>query len=201
MTQTSSKKWRAKSLMIGIALISFIPFALAWYYARHPELISSRSNYGQLIIPPPQINLAELASKSAGLGRPPNDLQGHWVLLQSSQTPCDAVCMDVLHKTHQVRLMLNKEIPRVKRLLLVPEGSGKSITTPAPSTDDEDLMVTEMTAPVAEAITRTVGNNPHGNQVILIDPNGFLVMWYISNFDPYGLLKDLKHLLKASQIG
>jgi hypothetical protein len=37
--------------------------------------------------------------------------------------------------------------------------------------------------------------------VILMDPLGNAILWYDGGFDPYGLLKDLKHLLRASQIG
>jgi hypothetical protein len=37
--------------------------------------------------------------------------------------------------------------------------------------------------------------------VFLIDPLGNLMLWYENGFDPYDLDKDLKHLLRASQIG
>ena len=42
---------------------------------------------------------------------------------------------------------------------------------------------------------------PLESALLLMDPQGNLVLYYPPGFDPYGLVKDLKHLLKVSQIG
>ena len=51
------------------------------------------------------------------------------------------------------------------------------------------------------ALASAIGKTPDEGVVILIDPLGNLVLWYDLGFDPYQMVKDLKHLLKASQIG
>jgi hypothetical protein len=46
-----------------------------------------------------------------------------------------------------------------------------------------------------------VGGSLADDGLILMDPLGNLILHYDSGFDPYRLIKDLQHLLKASRIG
>ena len=95
--------------------------------------------------------------------------------------------------------MLNKEMLRVKRLLLMPAAAQAS-KAPAVAQDDA-LLTAGLTPVVLQALTRAIGKAPGAGMVILLDPMGNLVLWYDTGFDPYQMVKDLKHLLKASQIG
>lgn len=187
-------------MILAVALTAIVPFALAWYYAQHPEFIEKTSNYGTLIVPPRTLDYAALFAQPAFPAESWSDIKGRWVLLHVASGPCGPACAETLYKTHQARLMLNKEIPRVKRLLLVPPG------TPAEETDallkkDDALAITAAPAPLLKTVAEALGRPPTENMVILLDPLGNTVLWYDGGFDPYGLVKDLKHLLKASQIG
>ena len=200
MTDPRSKVWRSRAMIVAIALITAVPFGVAWYYVRHPELIEARSNYGMLFNPPVAVDVAEILARPLGRSNEFPEIKGRWVLLQVAGEACAEPCASVLHKTHQVRLMLNKEIPRVRRVLLVPAGTSRE-TSSRVVTDDLDLLVAEAPPGLAQTLATALGRVPEPNTVVLMDPMGNLALWYEADFDPYRLLKDLKHLLKASQIG
>jgi len=95
--------------------------------------------------------------------------------------------------------MLNKEMPRVKRLLLVEPSSGAA-DSPAVKGDDA-LLIAGSDPAVMRELAAALGKPLTDGMVVLLDPLGNLVLWYDGGFDPYKMVKDLKHLLKASQIG
>lgn len=200
MTNPERPRFISRAMIVLIALISVVPFGLAWYYAQHPELIDKTSNYGTLILPSRQIDHAQLVVDDAtSNGNVLEQIKGRWILLQVSMGPCAASCREALHKTHQSWLMLNKEMPRVQRLLLA---SPVTQAREAPEiAQDDALLIAGLTPPVLQALTSAIGKPPGAGVVILLDPLGNLVLWYDTGFDPYQLVKDLKHLLKASQIG
>lgn len=200
MTQPRISPTRSRAVIVLIALISVLPFALAWYYARHPELIEKTSNYGTLIVPVRQADPARwLAHPLLRAERLP-EIKGRWVLLHLAAGPCGAVCAETLHKTHQARLMLNKEALRVRRLLLLPAGAPVANLDPILERD-EDLVVAVAPDSLRRTLAEALGQPPADGAVVLMDPLGNLALWYDAGFDPYKLVKDLKHLLRASQIG
>ena len=185
--------------MMVIALTAVVPFALAWYYANHPELIDRTSNYGSLILPTRQLSHDQLMAAPLGPVNDMEQIKGRWLLLQVVPGLCTPVCVETLHKTHQSWLMLNKEMPRVQRILLVsPETRSREVPEIA---KDDALVTSGLTPEVLQALTSAIGKPAEEGVVVLIDPLGNLVLWYDTGFDPYKMVKDLKHLLKASQIG
>ncbi|MEI6353408.1 MAG: hypothetical protein D4R76_10815 [Methylococcus sp.] len=198
-TKTPLKGLRNKVLILLIGLSAVIPFGLAWRYAEHPEWIEKTSNYGVLFAPGLSLQRDEL------LAAPLNDqegfeqIRGRWILIQVAGAACALACSETLHKTHQGWLMLNKEMPRVKRLLLVP--GPKTIEASPAIQQDDALQVALLKPSILDALTRAMGRPPEEGMLVLVDPQANLVLWYESGFDPYKMVRDLKHLLKASQIG
>jgi len=200
MTNPEKPRLHSRAMIVFIALISVVPFVLAWYYAQHPELIDKTSNYGTLILPSRQIDHAQLVADGVNsTGKVLEQIKGRWILLQVSPGHCSTSCTEALYKTHQGWLMLNKEMPRVQRLLLASTVT-QAREVPEIAQDDA-LLIAGLTPPVLQSLTSAIGKPPGEGVVILLDPLGNLVLWYDTGFDPYKLVKDLKHLLKASQIG
>jgi hypothetical protein len=191
---------RSRAMILLIALISFVPFGLAWYYARNPNLITQHNNYGHLIQPARPMGYADLFTLPVTTVEALQEIKGRWVLLQVAPASCQEICRETLYKTRQSQLMLNKEIARVRRLLLVPEGTG-TVDLPALLKDDATLLVSGAPPLLMRQLTEAIGQAPNEGMVLLMDPLANVMMWYDANFDPYGLVKDLRHLLKASQIG
>ena len=200
MTAFRNAPWRGRMMILLVALISVVPFGLAWYYARHPELIQRTSNYGALIRPPRPLDYAQLLPLAARPAPPPAELQGRWVLLQVAIGPCREGCANSLYKTHQVRLMLNQDLPRVKRLLLLspPTPSGETLALLG---RDDSLLAAGTPEPLLQTLTEAIGKPPDPGMVLLLDPRAHLILKYDEGFDPYKMLKDIKHLLRASRIG
>lgn len=186
-------------MIVLIALVSFAPFGLAWLVAQHPDWIGKHSNYGHLILPPRVLSYDELFAHPVSPAANLAELKGRWVMVHVASGPCGQTCAEALHKTHQVRLMTNKEIVRLKRLLLVPQTAATGDY--AAQLQDDNLVVVAVSDNLLQTLTQAVGQAPGAGAILLLDPFANLILWYEGGFDPYGLLKDLKHLLKASQIG
>lgn len=199
MTHPKPSQARSRAMIILIALVSFTPFGLAWLVAQHPDWIGKHSNYGHLILPPRVLNYDELFAHPISSPASLAELKGRWVMVHVATGPCSQTCADALHKTHQVRLMTNKEIARLKRLLLVPQTANPNDY--AAQLQDDNLVVAAVPDSLVQTLTQAVGQAPGEGAILLLDPFANLMLWYENGFDPYGLLKDLKHLLKASQIG
>jgi hypothetical protein len=199
MGSSVKSSYRGRTVIIIVALISAIPFGIAWHYARHPELIEKTSNYGTLILPGQSLDRSLLRTNPVSTTKDLEQINGRWLLLQVVQGDCNTICAETLHKTHQGWLMLNKEMPRVKRLLLL-NPSEKTQTSDAVSKDDA-LLISALSPAVLNGLTSALGEKPQPGTIILMDPDGNLVLWYAQGFDPYRMVKDLKHLLNASQIG
>lgn len=190
---------RNRLMLLLIALISVIPFVLAWLYLQHPQWASGHSNYGHLITPARPLAYEELLRPDAPGAAPLAPLKGRWILLQvATGEECNAACRNSLQLTHQIRLLLNKDITRVRRLLLRTVPGGAPVEG---FEQDEDLRYGQLSEALLARLTEAVGHPPEDGTVMLIDPFANLMMWYGRDFDPYGVLKDLKHLLRYSQIG
>lgn len=203
MTASSPNHHRNRLIILLIFLLCAVPFGIAWYLAKNPALVLGRekTNYGHLINPPLSLDYAELlASPVSPAGHLP-ETKGHWVLLQVAPGPaCDAACQQTAMKTGQLRLMLNKEITRVRRLLLVP-GAADAQSMQALMQADPTLLITEVPAALVKKLQDAVGHPLAEGTILLLDPFANLMMWYEPGFDPYGALRDLQRLLRVSQIG
>lgn len=199
MKSRRSSLFKGRLVLILVALTGLLPFAAAWQYAQHPEWVSKTSNYGTLVMPVQALPEGTLLKKAYGDPKLVDEVSGRWVMLQVSQDGCGSACGDTLHKTHQGWLMLNKEMLRVRRVLLVKDEK----TWQKDAVRKDDALVTAHLEPaLLEVLRAAVGNSsiPEGT-LFLVDPLMNVALWYAPGFDPYRLVKDIKHLLKASQIG
>ncbi len=100
-----------------------------------------------------------------------------WLVIYVPGIPCDKHCHHIQHSLNQVKLALGKDSDRVNVILA------------------DSVMQSELS---------TVFDKAHfivTQKIYLIDPIGYLFMYYSSDTDPMHLLKDLKHVLEVSQIG
>ena len=111
---------RKRLLILVIFAMTIIPFFIAWGFKEFPELIRGRTNRGQLIIPPVSIKYSDFSGFDQFSVENMGELPGHWLIVNViPNTDCNEICLDALLKTRQLRLMLNKELPRTRRVVIV----------------------------------------------------------------------------------
>jgi len=196
-----NQKSKNHLLILAIFAMSVIPFLIAWGLKEHPQLLKGQTNHGQLITPPLTTDRSDLAGFDQFSADNMSELSGHWLLVNViSNNDCNESCVEAIHKTKQIRLMLNKELTRTRRVVMVL----KDVAPETASTwwkDDQTLLKVKPNDALAKKIsTLKQGNIPDG-MLLLMDPLGNLMMQYEPGFDPYDVKSDLMHLLRISQIG
>lgn len=176
-------------LLFAIGLLPvFIAFIVYVYF---PQLLPTETtNQGRLINPPisnTRLNLALTDSK--------------WSLLMPLGQTCGPDCKQRFYLARQTNVALGKESERVKRILLTtqqtPEIQVSNLLREYPDMGqvqlDESLLRDTFRDVVADSVS--------GNYIFLMDPHGNVMMVYTLEKMGGPLLKDLKHLLKLSNIG
>ena len=184
-----NKVGRIKLLVI-ISIAFFPIFAAYFIFLYFPEwLPDMTTNQGTLIQPPIVLDGIEIEPGQK------------WVLLIPVDSSCDEVCQRVLYLSRQTHIALGKNTSRVQRVILA---EGRL------SADFEDLLREEhgevevidiAGEDTAARLKALAPNGLHKLIVFVMDPNGNVMMYYRPEQGGKPMLKDLKHLLKTSNIG
>ena len=189
---------RAMMLTIALLMLPFlIAFGLYWFEWRPAKL----ANHGELIQPPQALPESGL-SHADGSPLPTEELRRKWTLVLVSRTPCDNACQHDLHQMRQVQVALNKEMLRLRRVLI---GSSVSVLAADPALPElrrsyPDLLIAAPNADPQGALWRSA-IDPTNYRFYVIDPLGNVMMRYTDKPDMAGMLKDLERLLKYSWVG
>lgn len=205
MSQNPNSASKHKLLqLVLLALLFLIPPAVAYILFFTDFKPSSSVNYGELVQPPTPLLDAELETL-AGEKFKISDLQRNWVLLYVGSSRCDEVCDGSLHKINRVRLAQGEQMRRVKSVYIVPAD------TPVSEVDrvvqaHRGILILRAGPQVLEALLTQLENGSETalqnfRRVYIVDPLGNVMMLYHAEADPSGMRKDLKRLLKISQIG
>jgi hypothetical protein len=168
-------------LLVCIAFVPIVTAYLMYFYM--PDVVpDGRTNQGQLMTPPVRIDTIAGALSD-----------GRWVLLQLVDAPCERRCEETLHLSQQLRTALGKDSSRVSRAVVVARAEDAS------DLSDGNIEIV-VDAVGFESLAKVIGGPP-SNHIFLMDPNGNIMMWYSPDQVGKSLLKDLKHLLRISNIG
>lgn len=114
---------------------------------------------------------------------------------------CDVACEKTLYKMRQSRLAQGEELKRINRLYISKNGK-PGATLEKILTAHPGMEVVYGNEGDIESLTRQFRKGEKNDAALyIVDPLGNLMMSYPPGFDAKGLIKDLTHLLKASQIG
>jgi cytochrome oxidase Cu insertion factor (SCO1/SenC/PrrC family) len=177
-------------LMLGVFAV---PMIAAWvsYFGWHPD---KRKNYGELIAVTPldRTGGTLLSGESFKL----EQLQGKWVMTYVGASVCNEVCSRQLYYMRQVRIALGKDQDRVERLWVVTDAG-----TPEAVLLNSHPGLKVWRAGGAGFAQQFPMERAGATHIFLLDPLGNLMLRFPEQSDPKGMMKDLKLLLKASQIG
>ena len=170
--------------LVGLFGIGFVPLIIAWViFFYFPGLMpSGTTNEGELISPPVQASLIGLEAET-----------GRWTLIVPISESCDAACEERFYLARQVNVALGKESERVHRVM-VDLGA-------APAKIDTLLREYPDLVRVPISASEFSANLPDAKSIYLMDPIGNIFMIYDQEKAGKPMLKDIKHLLKISNIG
>ena len=185
-----------------IALLFLLPLALSFYlyYGSNGWRPGGQVNYGELIIPPRPLPAVTLRQPDGvEVHRP---FEGAWSLILVGTGACNDQCRKALYVMRQVRLALNQDSARVRRVFLY---HGECCEQPYFSREQSGLIVLDIDsvdgAPIRETFAAVNSPPAQSARIWLSDPLGNLMMSYPADAEPKGLLRDLQRLLKLSHIG
>jgi hypothetical protein len=115
-----NQQMKNRLLILAIFGMTIIPFLIALVLKENPGLVKGTTNSGQLIIPPVSTERTDFKGFDPFSVENMKELAGHWLIVNViPDTGCNEICLDALLKTKQLRLMLNKELPRTRRVVIV----------------------------------------------------------------------------------
>jgi cytochrome oxidase Cu insertion factor (SCO1/SenC/PrrC family) len=191
---------------LWILLVVFlVPWLLGtglYFYFKETGIRPDTASKGTLIEPARPLEpfaLSALDGETFGL----EDLRGHWTLVYIAPSICADPCLQNLYHMRQVRIALNKDMGRVQRLLVLTDSERLESLRPVLEREYPQMeTVTGSQQALAEMTDQFLGTGAHREGwIYLVDPLGNLMMGFPPDLDPRGMLKDLKKLLKYSQIG
>ena len=192
--------------LVLLGLLFMTPAFVAWVMHNSSEegwRPEGTTNQGMLVHParpltlPADMMVADVSAKDY--------LSGKWTLLYIGDADCDDVCSGNLYKLRQVRIAQNENMKRIQTLYMVlgdelPDALGAMLASDYPSMD-----LALVPASLAEQFSADFlidGVSMEGaERIYYVDPLGNLMMYYSTDANPGGMLKDLKKLLKYSKIG
>jgi hypothetical protein len=175
----------SRKRFIALLLIAFVPMFVAYTTFFHfPDWApTGTTNQGELVTP--SVDGTTMSEELATFSS--------WVLIQPIEGGCGDQCREMLYLSRQVVTGLGKDANRIQRVVLI-------------STDIPDLVehlgVEHPDVKVVSGMTTfkrvATGDGP---VLLLMDPNHNVMMLYSLDKAGKPMLRDLKHLLKISNIG
>jgi cytochrome oxidase Cu insertion factor (SCO1/SenC/PrrC family) len=196
MTQMQS---RGRLQFLLLAALFFAPLlaAVLFYFVFPDWQPDAHTNYGQLVVPARPLPDASLRDAD-GAAVPVEQMRGRWSYVYVGGAACDAACADKLHQIRQIRTLLNEKRLRVQRVYLAPDVGALGAAAAQLAADHPDL---KFYADTETSTYRQFFGGSDPGALYLVDPLGNWLMIYAADADSKGILKDIKKLLRVSQIG
>lgn len=198
MTDSAQTAGRRQFLLLAALFAAPIIAAVVLYNV--PELQpKGRTQYGELVTPArplPELQLLDADGKPAA----PEAFLGRWTLFYLGAGPCERSCEDKLFQVRQVRTLLNEKRLRVQRVYLAEDAAALAAIKGRLGAGHPDLRYFSEAGP-AGARARDFFQPSDPDAIYLVDPLGNWLMVYPAASDYKGMLKDIKKLLRQSQIG
>lgn len=198
MNEQQKKNRRTILLLFSMTIV---PFCIAWYMSSNLSWVGNGTNQGQLITPVVTTETSEFIGYDEFSTRNMGELKGHWVLINVLPNgTCNTLCLDSIHNTKQLRLMMSKDISRIRRVALILSDVNESVAK-AWWKDDIRLLRSKPSDSLVQKLKKIRKAGILEGMIFLMDPLGNLMMQYEPGFDPYKVKRDLGKLLRISQIG
>ncbi|TAM11764.1 MAG: hypothetical protein EPN72_08360 [Nevskiaceae bacterium] len=187
-----------RGLMIVILVITVIPVIAAWGIYKWSAANGGlpQSNYGELVTPPKPVPPSSLLD-ARGQPLPADVLSGHWSLIYLGGPTCDAACAKQVFEVRNF-LALIKHTSRLRVFYLAPDEAGLEAARVAiEKFGKPPILIREAEG---QPELRGFFGRPQGS-MLMIDPRRDWMLTYPPGFSVEGAYRDLRHLLRYSQLG
>jgi len=198
---TPEQTRRGRRTALLLFAVGFGPMVLAtiMFYTGWLNPVG-HTNQGQLVqpaVPVQALNLETLEGVPLADRFGADKVDPNWLMLVTAGT-CAEDCEQLLYLARQVNIALGKNAPRVSRAAWL---ASTPAALEARWSEEYRLMERLRVAPGA-APALPEGVNPAAEpRILLVDPFGNVMMHYGPEHTGKQMLKDIKQLLKLSQIG
>ena len=183
---------------LWFVVFAFVAPAVVAYLMYFFGDIRSFTNHGEILNPVVDISALKLRDEDNQL-IPRDTLTYKWRIISFVGADCDESCNKRIHDMRQIHKSLAKDQHRVIRMI---------VHLDAPSTELNALIAREYPNALnmygdEKDISSALGDSAriHQNETYIMDPIGNVMMRFTQDQPNQLLLKDLKKLLKVSQIG
>lgn len=199
--QPAPKKSLIPAIMLGSLVLVVITSTLLFRAAATgkidlPALLGTKNN-GVLIRPPRPI--AELPLLSAnGEAFDFSKQPKQWTIVIPVTAHCDAQCQNTIYMTRQIHVALGKYADRVRRYLITTEypldGEFQNFLKDHPKVEILRANTDDFSQYFSTSNLQPLKNH----QYLIVDPDGWFMMYYDAQHEGKAVLKDLKFLLTNS---
>ncbi|MEO0367856.1 MAG: hypothetical protein AAF197_03615 [Pseudomonadota bacterium] len=183
--------------IIMILLVFAAPIVGAFLY--QPQ---SFGNYGDIYTP---VRPVENLTLQGTNGQAELDaFRRQWVFFIVVQEECSEVCEENILKMRQLRFMQNNDMLRIRTVVLesdLPVAVAEDLAAKYSPVEVYNVETSELSQWSEILLIEDAPVEANINRFYIIDPAGNLVMSYPAGADPSLIKKDIKRLLKTSQIG
>ncbi|MEM7358530.1 MAG: hypothetical protein AAF431_05515 [Pseudomonadota bacterium] len=198
-TEQNTRKiqfWNRVQLLL-ILVVFAAPIAGAFFYKP-----TKFNNYGDIYSPVRPIS--NLLMQGADGEVEMDSFRRQWIFLVTANNKCGEACEDNILKMRQLRFMQNNDMTRIRTVFLhtgVHPDIAQDLA--AKYSPIESYSVPFNDYDEWTQILKIEGAPPESqkDRFYIIDPAGNLMMSYPASADPNIMKKDIKRLLKTSQIG
>jgi cytochrome oxidase Cu insertion factor (SCO1/SenC/PrrC family) len=184
MTTKTNNRWTLYAVF-GVTVVPLM-FAMLMYFNLW-GVPDGRTNFGQLLLPPNELEQAQLVDQET-MPWSQVETDKRWLVVYLTDGGCAQSCQEATHLLRQINVALGKEAHRVTRLLVnQKDGFNEQLQISYPAL----IQLKSLSVEVFEK----------GEGVYFVDPLGNIMMYYGKDFVGKELLKDLKKLLRTSNIG
>lgn len=190
---------KSRLTLLGLIATFLVPLGLAMFlYVRldvwKPDVYV---NHGELMQPVQPLSFLQATGESGPLAL--ESLNDKWTLLYLGEGDCSIQCQSQLFKMRQSRAMLGRDLVRVQTLYIALDSAA-----------NEGFHAVRAEYPVMQAGVvdaayamkqKQAFSSGQVGEFFLLDPHGNLVLKYDREATTKGVVKDLKRLLKVSNIG
>ena len=169
-----------------LAIAVFIYFTGGWRPMGSTEV-------GELLWPP--VTIPNIVIQEATDTQPRKQLRGIWTMIYAGPGDCAEPCATRLDRAAQMRLTFGKDAKRIQVVFLAD----------SEPVDVDDLVAKQpalqVLSPEQSADALVVIGDYQPGELYLVDPQGNIILKYAGDIAIEDVRKDVKKLLKLSQIG